>query len=365
MKLLKSIALRIVGYGIVVLTVIGIVRYFDVEKPYTSSSTSEEIFPFVPVDYEAFVARRLRAPVSLSAITLDDQIYSEVLDPYTIKVLDGDLYVPDWGDGKLKRFDQTGRLLAEIGAGHGAGPGEMRSIMDYAINGGIVWTVSGSDRLIARFDTSGQLLSQFKTVIHPGRVMALPNGNIVVSGLGREQMFHEYDAEGNLLRSFGQVFDDQEVSDGMILIGRFLRTKEASFVYVLELASKIYTFEDEGQMIGEVESIDDYIPERPSTQNTSAGAMVVAPNTQAFVENASVDGDTLYLHSYHKGEKDESTGEMTRGPESYIDRYLLSTGQYLDSIKMPFWSHSAHVMDNKIFCIRGDSAMAVLDMVFE
>ena len=264
----------------------------------------------------------------------------------------------DYESRSLKRFDREGRLLAEIGRGPGDGPGELNAIMDFYVRGENVWIADGTTRLISHFDTSGRYIDRFRTDYSPVHVVEMLDGTLIAGGNGEDRLFRRHRPDGTSIASFGTVIENQQLSDVLTMYGHILPLDAERFAYVMSLSSHMFVFDLAGNVLHEAMGVDaiEYI--RPHAPGD--GAMFVAPNVTVFMENASLDGDTLYVHAYYKGEKD-AAGRLIRGPESYLDRYDVQTGAYLGSIAMPFWSYSAAVAGRSVYCIRGDSTLAVLD----
>ena len=71
---------------------------------------------------------------------------------------DGDLYVSDWGNGRIQVFDPDGSYLAELGGG-GTGDGELTTPTGLKVDrDGDLWVVDRGNNRVQKFTRSGEFL---------------------------------------------------------------------------------------------------------------------------------------------------------------------------------------------------------------
>lgn len=346
--------IRIIGYALVVIAVVLATSYANKEEA-------------APDDYDVayhlanFKAKRTIAGVKLHERSLFPGADTMLFRPGKVSVYNNDVYVADWGDRRLKRFDSQGKLLSVYGSGPGDGPGEIKSFTDYLVEDDEVWIVDGNARNVSRFDTSGAFLDRFPVDIVPSRVTLTKEG-VLVMGAGHEDLLHLYSEDGTAIRSFFQLVDNPKPSDAIALYGMLLPIDGERLAYVMEAANWIYILDSRGTIIRKIKGIDGIDISLPGQREGDEGAYYVAPKPPVVTMNATVSGDTLSLHAYLKAEVDKFDGTMIREGLSFIDRYDVHTGAYLDSIEIPFWTVSAVMTGDRIYCIKGDSELGIFDI---
>jgi DNA-binding beta-propeller fold protein YncE len=119
----------------------------------------------------------------------------------------GNVYVVDYDNGRVEKFDKSGAYQATIGSGQLANP------YDAAVDGGgNIWVVD-QDR-VAKFDTTGNLVGQFGSTGSGNGQLSAPfgiavdaSGNIWVADNNNNRV-QKFDARGNFLLGIGAGYKD-------------------------------------------------------------------------------------------------------------------------------------------------------------
>ena len=117
------------------------------------------------------------------------------------------IYVLDWKNSRIQKFDSQGNFLKSVKIGKGEGPREVSRILSMAVTGKGKIYVLGNNRKIVVFDEDGDFLRSFKIDLDARHIIPDSEENGVVLGLKEGQILHVYSQEGNYLRSFGREFE--------------------------------------------------------------------------------------------------------------------------------------------------------------
>ncbi|MFX1535256.1 MAG: 6-bladed beta-propeller, partial [Promethearchaeota archaeon] len=116
------------------------------------------------------------------------------------------IYVLDWENSRIQKFDSQGNFLKSVKIGKGEGPSEVTRIESMAVTEKGKIYVLGDNRKIVVFDEDGDFLLSFKIDSDGRHIISDSEENAVVLGLKDGQILHVYSQEGNHLRSFGKEF---------------------------------------------------------------------------------------------------------------------------------------------------------------
>ncbi len=115
------------------------------------------------------------------------------------------IYVLDWKNKAVKKYDKDGKFLQNIGQ-EGQGPGEFSSIL-------VDSCLSRNDRLyvvevrkVHSFDEKRGFINSFVPNFFPLGVMVDKEEKIIFVGEKEGKIFHIYDQKGEYLDSFGELF---------------------------------------------------------------------------------------------------------------------------------------------------------------
>jgi hypothetical protein len=117
------------------------------------------------------------------------------------------IYVLDWKNSRIQKFDSQGNFLKSVKIGKGEGPREVTRIVSMAVTEKGMIYVLGDNRKIVVFNEEGDFLLSFKIDQDGRHIISDSEENAVVLGLKDGQILHVYNQEGNYLRSFGKEFE--------------------------------------------------------------------------------------------------------------------------------------------------------------
>ena len=275
-------------------------------------------------------------------------ITATLINPVVMKVDRDYVYVGDWGDFVVKKFDKQGHLVSRIGRGRGSGPGEFNQIGAFDIYRDTVWVVDLRDRSVLTFDGEGTYLDEFH-IDHPANRIEVTNQYIVLLGLGGE-IFHAYDRAGNPIKTFGRLISDQAVNP--ISTDGTLESSESGtqIIYHPLYASYIYTI-DSLAISRTVEGIDGQ-PYPASNPESESGQFVVrAPSTPIEYDDISISNDILYvLKNYY-----DDSGEQS---VSYLHQYEYGSFRHVGTIEIPKRVSYAEVRNDTLYTLADTTFLA-------
>jgi sugar lactone lactonase YvrE len=114
----------------------------------------------------------------------------------------GDVYVRDYGGGRVEKFDSSGNFLSQIGT-PGSGPGQFGSGFDgsgLAVDSsGDLYVADPENHRVEKFNSSGSFLSEITTGVSSPEGLAVdPTGNLYVSDAGVNAV-EKFDSAGTPL----------------------------------------------------------------------------------------------------------------------------------------------------------------------
>lgn len=302
--------------------------------------------------YETLVApdnaRRFTAPPE-EIEHLPEKFNPHLIDPFGLAIHDGNVYILDYGDHKIKRFDRNGNFLASIGEGKGQAPGQIQQMGIFDVHNDTVWIADDWGRTVLSFDTTGKHLDSFKIRHNANGIVALETRLIIMS-FGKD-LFREYRRNGALVTSFGQVISSQ-VRDLLSVDGKIAADPgRTSHVFSPTYASYLYRIEN-GEIVQAVKTIDgqDY-PRSEQIGNN----MVRPPSPPIKYRDLSIHNGIVYVLTQFMA-NDEPKSNFT-----ILDKYALDDFEYVESIKIPHQTHFAKVYENKLYTM-SHSTFAIYNM---
>ena len=260
----------------------------------------------------------------------------------------GNLFVIDWSDLRVKEFSPDGKLVRAFGEEVGS-PGAFVNPTGFAIDsGGNLWVCDLKQQRIAVLNRDGS-----KRTIKPQntiyRIAAIGDRMITMVAPGDSRLFETYDLSGQQLKSFGELLEDQS-HQGIILDGDIVAdAANNGIIYGGRYVGIIGAYDAEGKQRFLVQTIDN-VP--PPTVLTTEVRQKVKPNTTRPVLSLSVLDNELYvLSGVHPD------GSVGKGGK-VMDVYDKQDGHYLYSWELPADGQEAIVVSNYIY-IRSDKEVTV------
>lgn len=270
-----------------------------------------------------------------------------VSDPLTLRVGEnGNVYVLDWADFRIKMFSPAGGLVQTYGSGKGTGAGAFLSPTSISVGpGGELWVCDPRQQKITRFDARGEVravLPQSPT----DRIATVGDFVVAMSGPGADTLFEVYSQSGERLKSFGEVVADQR-KEWIALDGSVVGDEEGrGFIYGGRYLGVLAGFGADGEKRFVVQTVDGAT--RPVILDYD-GRHKINPSVTHAVLSLSVAEDKLYVLSAAPGE-----GEAGR----VLDAYDKRDGRYLYSVKLPFVARQAFVKGGRIYALNKDGVTA-------
>lgn len=287
---------------------------------------------------------RVWAPWEFEFEDLSPGLNQFLYRPVTIRVDDDLLYIADFSDLRIKKFNLDGEFVGEIGKGGGEGPGELHYITDFDVLNQDLFIADNRFRGVHHFKTDGTFVSRFHTEGIAFRITAFFE-DILVLSLNHAKPHHRFDYDGNLL---GATADSLWglVSNPMGPVGHFARSSGGLVVFVLTYDGYVVYLDDDGSFKQVVETIDrPTLRVLPSETPQDPRVMARAPTMNVMVMQASFDSGSLYLLSYFNEDGDQDA-------YSVLDRYDLESGLYINSMRLPVPVRTFTVYSGKLYVIR-------------
>ncbi|MDH5466883.1 MAG: 6-bladed beta-propeller [Candidatus Aminicenantes bacterium] len=118
------------------------------------------------------------------------------------------IYILDWKDSKIKKFDKDGNFLQSLEVKRGEGPQEASYITGMAVTPkGKIYAHDRNTGKILVFDEGFKWVRSFNTDFRSIDILPYSEEKFIILGIKDENVFHIFDQEGNLLESFGETFE--------------------------------------------------------------------------------------------------------------------------------------------------------------
>lgn len=153
---------------------------------------------------------------------------------------EGNLYIIDEGDNKIKKYDSRGNFLLSAG-GKGQGPGEFLMPYSIQVNEEGIYVLDGKLRKILKFNFNLEFVKEIKLRgLIPLFFCLMDKGKFGVSevkGLGNEEspLFSIYNEKGEILSGFGnkEKIKGDKLLPILGLPNSFWKSKNGSFYITL------------------------------------------------------------------------------------------------------------------------------------
>jgi hypothetical protein len=120
----------------------------------------------------------------------------------------GNIFILDWGNSRIQKFDAAGKFLKSIVLRQGQGPEEVAMLGGAAVSpSGMIGVLDRGSHKVLVLGPQGEFLRLFKLDFEAVYLGCLEGDRIVVLGLNNEKILHLFDKDGRLLSSFGDPFE--------------------------------------------------------------------------------------------------------------------------------------------------------------
>ena len=136
----------------------------------------------------------------------ENLVFSEVADIGLDAA--GNIFILDWGNSRIQKFDEQGKFLRSIVLKQGQGPEEVAMLGGAAVSpAGMIGVLDRGGHKILLLGPEGEFRGFFKLDFEATYLGCLEGDRIVVLGLNDEKILHLFDKDGRLLASFGDPFE--------------------------------------------------------------------------------------------------------------------------------------------------------------
>lgn len=288
-----------------------------------------------------------RKPVLEKTAILDS---TSLKAPEKMQALEnGNVFVLDWSDLRVKEFSPNGKLLRAFGEEAGS-PGAFVNPTGFAMDSsGNMWMCDLKQEKVGILNTGGttRTLKPKKSVY---RIATIGDVMFTMATLDNNSLFETYDLSGQPLKSFGELLEDQS-SKGLVLDGDIVADVEnRGIIYGGRYLGILGAFDIEGKRRFLVQTIDNV--SQPTVLNIEGRMRKVKPNTARPVLSLSLLGNELYvLSGVHPDGTTDRGGKI-------MDVYDKQDGHYLYSWELPADGKEAVVASNYVY-IRSDKEVTV------
>ena len=120
----------------------------------------------------------------------------------------GNIFILDWGNSRIQKFDTRGKFLKSIVLKQGQGPEEVAMLGGAAVSpSGMICVLDRGGNKVLILGPEGAFLRFFKLEFQATYLGCLEGDRIVVLGLDKDKILHIFDKDGRLLSSFGDPFE--------------------------------------------------------------------------------------------------------------------------------------------------------------
>ena len=263
----------------------------------------------------------------------------------------GNLFVLDWSDLRVKEFAADGKLVKAFGEAVGK-PDAFLNPTGFAMDsGGNMWVCDLKQQRIGvlKPDGSKKIITPQNTIY---RIVAIGDVMFMMVTPTHSNLFETYDLAGKQLKSFGELLEEQS-DKGLILDGDIVADAEnQGIIYGGRYMGVLGAFDVEGKQRFLVQTIDNVPPPPLWDVEHEGKKRKIDPNTTRPVLSLSVQDKLLYILS---GVRPDAKAD---GSGKFMDVYDKQDGHYLYSWELPADAQEALVASDYIY-IRSNQEVTV------
>lgn len=360
--------------GLISLVVLGLFAYAVPENQDNESLLStSSLFGNASAKTDAPVRKAATVIPQNADHRLYNNVYTNILDREycspngvgrAMKVVaHGDLtFVLDTGYKTIHSFDAECNHVQSYGSGEGHGPGELLYPTDFALSDEHIWIADSRQRAISKFTINGTFVKRFETPRHPMRVVR-SNADLAIMQLGTSDLIQRVNEDGETTATFTHPMSVSGVESpdiptmGMAEYGDFARAPNGNIIFAPTLASYVFEYTPEGEIVRAFQTIDQFSFPAPAKESTNGSVRYIAPSRDIKVDDVMVDDEFVYIHTRVK---QSDAGYW----ESIVDIYDRSTGIYNGSRKLDQGVKSLHQSQNEGGAIRYVAARDTSVLIF-
>lgn len=269
--------------------------------------------------------------------TLDINSQAPIYAPLDIETdRQGNIYVLDWPDLLVKKFDPSGRFVQSYGKGKGQGPGEIEEPSDLAVDDrGRVWVCDPANGRLTLFRADASVDRIIKMNLQPSRIAVRPDGSYFAFSPTGNALLHGYRSDTSPTIAFGLLVRNQ-VRHGIVLdgwLGQIPSKGEVDLVFAGYRAGILTRYKPTGELVFARWTIAP--APFPTIVTDASGAMRVDRRARLGSLGLSVSDGQIYSLAV----LDSALGKR----QGAVDVYDGQDGTYSHSYRLPGPATRVHV----------------------
>jgi len=267
----------------------------------------------------------------------------------------GCVYILDWSERCVKKYDPNGIFVMRFGEGEGRAPGEFTNLSDFDIApDGSVWACDPANGIITVFNEDGSVRTTVRSERPPHRIALLRGDTCaVMSSPTGDRMFNLHEPGGQMIGACG-VLMEQQARLGIVLDGRIVATGTGGFGYAAYRAGVLAVAADTGDSIAVYRETLEYggLPDVLVSRSGDAEYVRTDPDSPIVTRSLScVDGELHLL-----------LGSDDRPLSAVMDVYDARTGSYRYSYELPVDAVAACVTRARLAAI-SDTTVTIWERI--
>lgn len=290
------------------------------------------------------------------------------LYPGRIKIdSDENIYVLDFMDISVKKFDNTGKFVEKYGK-KGKGPGELINPYDFDVfeNGEVVFLGLNDNKFIV---FNGKNTQELKNKFMPNRICFLSLNEVVTFQIMdpiETSPFQKINFQNGIVTNMENILTDKSFGGknfGMLpfLVGDLHRYDSNKLLYVSSILGYVVLYNTNNKITNVFKLISE--PQESLSETTKKNiynkALISFPRQEEYLfESSGVYGDNLFI----------LVNPIRWSPKKYIvDIYSISQGDYKYSLLFNENSNLKEVFltDDKIYLIKENTEVVIFDYSIE
>lgn len=260
----------------------------------------------------------------------------------------GCVYVLDWSERCVKKYDPRGAFLQRFGHGEGKAPGEFANLSDFDVaSDGALWACDPVNGLITVFNEDGSVRAAMRPHSPPYRIALLRGDTCaVMSSPVGDRLFQLYGPGGPIISASG-ILMEQQARLGIALDGRIAATGTGGFAYAAYRAGVLAVTVDTGDSIAAYRTTLEHggLPDVLVSRSGDAEYARTDPGSPVVTRSLScIDGELHLL-----------VGADAMPLGAVMDVYDAGTASYRYSYELPVSAVAACITRTRLAAISGDT----------
>lgn len=266
----------------------------------------------------------------------------------------GHLYVLDYANHQVLKFDSSGRFLLKWGR-RGKGPGEFhvpaRLFVDRADR---IVVVDWSSGRVSYFSAEGHFEHIVRLRGMTPNVGFLSNENVVAFSLfPQEPLWYEYDRAGTVRNKFGRHL----TASHLVNQGRLEVDENDHLFYSYDYLSAIVVYDRGGTLLLTIDGPTSISPPKEALTNPNYQLTGYEPFGSL---DLSIDGNYLYVLFSGLAPLQARMRGQEPVESDIIHVYNKSSGEYLYSYRLPVLAKYIHVRIPYVYCVTHNPVVSVI-----